>query len=280
MTHANISAGAGHGRKGRAPAWPDRILAASGVLWFAAAALGQWIFVYYVAAYYLPILTNAGLPGLATTHLPHGYVAGDRAGNLAIAAHLIIAIIIIGAGPLQLVPQLRGRFPAFHRAVGRLYILTAFVTSVAGLYLVWTRGTVGGMAGKIGISLDATLIFVFGAIALAFAVRRKIDRHRRWAMRLFMVVSAVWFFRIGLMFWFMTTGGAGVDTETFTGPFLSFLYFGQVAVPLLCLEVYFRARDSSSATSKLWTAALVFSATGVTAVGVFAATVGMWLPRL
>ena len=99
-------------------------------------------------------------------------------------------------------------------------------------------------------------------------------------MRLFMVVSAVWFFRIGMMFWFMTTGGIGIDVETFTGPFITFIYFGQMFVPLLFLEIYFRAQDSQSAVQKIASTLLVLFATGVTAIGSFAATMGMWLPRL
>ena len=70
-------------------------------------------------------------------------------------------------------------------------------------------------------------------------------------MRLFMVVSAVWFFRIGLMFWFLATGGIGIDTETFEGPFLTFMYFGQMFIPLLFLEIYFRAQDSEKAGPKI-----------------------------
>jgi hypothetical protein len=256
------------------------LLAASGVLWFLAAAVGQWLFVYYVAAYYSPRLFQNGLPGLADTTLPHGFVAGDLAGNLAIAFHVLVAIIIIGGGPLQLIPQIRNRFPAFHRYAGRLYMSTAVLTSIAGLYLVWTRGVLGGMAGHIAISLDAVLIMIFAATAIRFAMLRQIDRHRRWAMRLFMVVSAVWFFRIGLMFWFMTTGGIGIDPETFTGPFLTVMYFAQMALPLLVLELYFRAQDHDRAAPKLAAALLVLCATGVTAMGSFAATMGMWLPQL
>lgn len=260
--------------------WPDRILASTGVLWFIAAAAGQWIFVYYVAALYIPVLSIKGLPGLAETSLPEGFVAGDTVGNLAIAFHVLVAIIIIGGGPLQLIPQIRRRFPAFHRFVGRTYMTTAVATSFAGLYLVWTRGVVGGMAGHLAISLDAILIILFAAIAVRFAMARQIDRHRRWAMRLFMVVSAVWFFRIGVMFWFLATGGVGIDPETFTGPFITFLYFGQMFVPLLFLEIYFRAQDHQRAAPKIAAALLILLATGATAVGVFAATMGMWLPRI
>ena len=84
------------------PGWAGRILQFSGVIWFLFAAIGQWIFVYYVAAFYGPLLVSKGLPGLDESHLPDGYVPGDTIGNLAIALHILIAIIIIGGGPLQL----------------------------------------------------------------------------------------------------------------------------------------------------------------------------------
>jgi uncharacterized membrane protein len=249
-------------------------------MWFLAAALGQWIFTFYVAYQYVPALTQNGLPGLENTSLPDGYVPNDIIGNLAIAFHVLVAIVIIGSGPLQLMPQVRNRFPLFHRHVGRVYITLASITSIAGFYLVWARGVPGGMAGHFAISLDAVLILLFGGLAMYFAVKRQIDRHRRWAMRLFMAVSAVWFFRIGLMFWFMTTGGIGIDPKTFEGPFITFIYFGQMAVPLLVLESYFFAQSSRSAAVKSGIALLMMVAAGATMAGVFAASVGMWFPRL
>jgi hypothetical protein len=173
-------------------------------------------------------------------------VPGDILGNLSIIFHVLIAIFIIGSGPLQLTPGIRNRFPLFHRYVGRGYIALACITSIAGLYLVWTRGVPGGMQGHIGISLDAVLILIFSTLTITYAIRRQFVRHRIWAMRLFMVVSAVWFFRIGLMFWFLATGGAGIDPETFEGPFLTFMFFGQLVVPLLILEAYFYAQKTKS----------------------------------
>ena len=259
---------------------PERVLKYSGMAWFLAAALGQWIFVLYVAYYYIPELSLNGMAGLANTSLPDGYVPGDALGNVSIVFHVLVAIIIIGSGPLQLTPQVRNRFPIFHRYVGRAYIVLASITSIAGLYLVWTRSVPGGMAGHIAISLDAVLIIVFGGLAMKFAIKHQFDRHRKWAMRLFMVVSAVWFFRIGLMFWFMATGGVGVNPETFEGPFITFIYFGQMAVPLLILECYFWAQKSRSGVLKFSVAMLLAAGTVVTLVGTFAATLGMWFPRL
>ncbi len=38
-------------------------------------------------------------------------------------------------------------------------------------------------------------------MALRYALARNIDAHKRWAVRTFIVVSGVWFFRVGLMLW-------------------------------------------------------------------------------
>lgn len=129
------------------------------------------------------------------TKLTHGYVPGDLVGNLAVAAHLLLAVIVMLAGPLQLIPQVRAHMPVFHRWNGRTYLVAVLLTSIAGLYMLWVHGTVGGLVLAAGQSLDALLIIVFGIFALRAAVARDFVTHRRWALRLFMVVSAVWFFR-------------------------------------------------------------------------------------
>lgn len=249
--------------------------------WFLVILAGQWIFVAYIVAYFISGLLQGGLASLGDTHLPNGFIAGDTGGNIAVAAHLVFAVIIIGLGPLQLVPQVRARFPGFHRWNGRLYMAAVYLTSIVGLFMVWTRGTVGDMTQHIGISVDAVLIIVFATLALRFAIVRNIRKHRRWALRLFMVASAVWFYRVGLMGWLFANGGpVGIDMETFTGPFLNFLTFGQYLVPLAVLELYFAAQDRAGATGKYVMAGGLAVVTLVMAFGIFAATMGMWLPRM
>ncbi len=248
--------------------------------WFTVAAIGHWIFVAYILAVFYPPLAQHGLQGLEGLHLPSGFREGETLGNIAAASHVLLAAVIIGGGPLQLIPAVRSRFPTFHRWLGRSYLLAAVASAVGGLYMVWTRGTVGNMVNHLGISLDAVLILVFAAFAVRYAIARRITEHRRWAMRLFMAASAVWFFRVGLMAWAMLTGGAGIDWESFTGPFIYALGFAQYALPLAMLEWYFRLKAHPSAGGQL---AFVVTLTGLTAymaVGIFAATMGMWLPRM
>ena len=76
------------------------------------------------------------------------------------------------------------------------------------------------------------------------------------------------------------TGGIGIDWETFTGPFIYFLGFGQYLVPLIVLELYFRAQDRKEPTSQISVAITIVALTAFMGSGIFAATKGMWLPRL
>ncbi len=260
--------------------WSTRAFDAAVKAWYVVTATGHWIFLAYIVAVFYPPIAGAGLEGLRGLHLPSGFREGDTLGNIAAASHVLLAAIVIGGGPLQMLPALRNRFPAFHRALGRAYLLAAVVSAVGGLYMVWTRGTVGNMLGHVTISVDAVLILVFAAAAVRFAVARRITEHRRWALRLFMAASAVLFFRIGLMGWATLTGGIGIDFDSFTGPFLTVLGFAQFLLPLAMLEWYFHCQRHPNAAGRLAFTGVLALLTGYMAVGIFAATMGMWLPRM
>jgi tetratricopeptide (TPR) repeat protein len=189
-------------------------------------------------------------------------------------------VITVG-GPLQLIPQLRARVPTFHRWNGRIYLLTAFTTSIVALYLLWVRGTVGDVFQHVGSSLNAVLIMLCGAMALRYAVARDFKTHRRWALRLFLVVSGVWFFRVGLMLSFLVFKGPfGFDPNTFQGPFITFLTFAQYLLPLAVLELYLRTQDRAGAPRRIAMAAGLFVLAIAMGAGILGATTGMWLPKI
>ncbi|SDA57924.1 MULTISPECIES: hypothetical protein [unclassified Janthinobacterium] len=125
------------------------------------------------------------------------------------------------------------------------------------------------------------LVLVFAGLALKNVLRGDIAAHRRWALRLFLAVSGVWFFRVGLMFWLAVNGGpAGFDPDTFTGPALSFLAFAQYLLPLAVLEAYLRCRDGGGAAARWTVAALLALASLAMSAGIAVASMGMWLPRM
>ncbi len=254
-------------------------LDASVRLWFLVAALGQWIFAAYVAAFYGPLLVQGGLEALKKSPLANGFIPGDTVGNTAVAAHILLAVIIMGGGPVQLVPQIRARFPTFHRWLGRTYMLTAVTSAIAGLYLIWTRPLFGPLVNNIATSLDGVLIIVFAAVALRYAIARDIRTHRRWALRLFMVTSSVWFLRVGFQLWEFLTGGIGIDPKTFSGPFVTIWHFGQYLLPLAVLELYFRAREGASGQGRSAMAIGLFVLTILMGIGIFRVTMNNLLPR-
>jgi len=259
----------------------DVTLKAATRFWWAVLVIGQLVFAFTVASFYGMAALRGNSAAAWSQHFTHGYVPGDTLGNSAIVLHLVSAVIVILAGMLQFVPQIRNRFPAFHRWNGRLYILTAFTVSLAGLYMTWIRGSVGDLSQHIGISLMAVLIMVCAVMVLRYALARDFKTHRRWALRLYLVVSASLFIRAGLFLSLAVNRGPfGFDPSTFTGPFLTFIGYAQYLVPLAVLEMYFWIQDRPGAMRRIAMAAALFLVTLALTAGVFAVTAVSWIPSI
>ena len=255
-------------------------LRAAAAFWFGVTVLGQLLFAFYVAVFYGRAAAQGRLEDWNKV-LQVGYVPGDTVGNLVLALHLLFAVVVTAGGALQLVPQIRRTWPRFHRWNGRIYLLSAAVASVGGLIMIWTRKTGGDLSQDLAISINALLILGFAGMALRHALARRFDVHRRWALRLFLAVSGVWFFRIGLMFWIVANHGpVGFDPKTFTGPFLTFLSFAQYLVPLGVLQLYFHAQERRDPRGQLAMAGGLLLLTLAMMGGIAAAAAIMWLPHL
>lgn len=256
----------------------DTALKAAARFWFVVAVIGQLVFAFAVASFYGLTALRGDFHGWSR-FITHGYVPGDTMGNLAVLLHVASAVVVMLAGALQLVPGVRDRFPAFHRWNGRIYMLTAVILSVAGLYMTWIRGSVGDIFQHLGGSLGAVLIWLCAALALRYALARDFKTHRRWALRLFLVASSAWFFR--LMF-FLTLlvfkGPVGFDPATFQGPLLTYMSFAQYLLPLAVLEIYLRAQDRAGALRRMATAGFLFVITLAMGAGIFAVTMAVWVP--
>lgn len=270
-------------RPSTGPSWrpsSDKMLGAAASTWFGVAVAGQLVFVAYILAFYASSAV-VGNQEAWNKVLPNGHIRGDTIGNIAIAIHVLIAAIVTIGGPLQLIARLRAAFPVFHRWNGRVYLVTVVVASLTGLYAVWTRSANGSLWQQLTISINAVLILLMAWMTVREALARRLAEHRRWALRLFLVVSGSWFFRVMLMFWIAANGGpAGFDPKTFTGPALVAIGLLQYLLPLAVLEVYFMAKASQVPGVRIATAGLLFVLTGAMAVGITVATLGMWLPNM
>lgn len=246
-------------------------------LLFAVAVIGQLLFVAHIVSYYGSSIFTGDY-----THwnelLYNGLIEGDIIGNIALMVHLFLAAIITFGGPLQFIPIVRSKYPVFHRWNGRVYILTAILISLAGLYMVFMRGVIGGKITAMGNILNASLIITFALLTWRTAVSRDFTAHKRWAIRAFLAVSGVWFFRIGFGIWIaINFGSAPGSTEDLSGPFDIFLAFAHSLVPLAILELYFYAKKNSPKV-KYAMAYFLFVLSGLLAVGIFMAAMIFWMP--
>jgi uncharacterized membrane protein len=256
----------------------DTALKAAARFWFVVTVVGQLVFAFTIASFYA---LTALRGDYHKWNFTNGYVPGLSMGNTAVVMHVASAVIIMLAGAVQLVPQVRNRFPVFHRWNGRIYMLTAVTLSVAGLYMTWIRGSVGDLSVHLGSTLNAVLIWLCGGMALRYALARDFKTHRRWALRFFLVVSASWFFRIGFFLPFLVFKGPfGFDPTTFRGPFLTFMTFAQYLIPLAVLEMYLRAQDRPGALRRMATAGMLFVLTFVMGAGLFAVATAAWVPQV
>ena len=253
-------------------------LKAAARFWFVVAVIGQWVFAFAVASFYGLTALRGDYHGWGK-FITHGHVTGDTAGNFAVAMHIASAVVVMFAGALQLVPQVRNRFPVFHRWNGRIYMLAAVGISVAGLYMTWIRGSIGDLSQNLGSTLSAVVIWLCAGMALRYAIARDFRTHRRWALRLFLVASAAYFYRIAFFLTLLIfKGPVGFDPVTFTGPFPTIMSFAQFLFPLAVLEIYLRAQDHGGALRRMATAGLLSVLTLAMVGGLFAVTMAVWVP--
>jgi len=256
----------------------DTALKAATRSWFVVTLLSQLMFGFAVATFYGLTALRGDYHGWNFTH---GFVPGITKGNWSVVMHVSTAAVIMLSGAVQLIPQVRSRFPLFHRWNGRIYMLSAVALSGAGLYMHWVRGSVGDLPQHLGGTLNAVLIWAFAGLALRYAMARDFRTHRRWALRLFLVVSASWFFRLGFFLILMIyRRPVGFDPATFAGPLPTFMSFSQYLIPLAILEIYFWAQDRPGALRRLATAGLLFVCTLGMVAGTFAVTMAIWVPQV
>ena len=258
----------------------DTALKTSARFWFAAAVIGQFAFAFTVASFYGLTAARGDLMAWNRV-LFHGYVAGQTMSNSALVGHILFATVISLAGALQLIPPIRARFPVFHRWNGRLFLLAAFSQAITGLYLSVARGGLPFSMVQYGaLWIGAVLIIACAAMALRYALARDFKTHRRWALRLFLVASGSWFFRVGFSLTLLLLGPIGFDPTTFRGPVPNFWAFAEYLLPLSVLEIYLRAQDRPGTLRRMATAGLVFVLTLAMGAGIFAVAATQWAPNV
>lgn len=253
------------------------VLQHSAQMWFVTVCFGQWWFVAYLLLHYIVPSLRGGPAAWEGHHLATGFVSGDTWGNLAVAAHIYLAAPSIIAGQWQMIPVLRSRFPRLHRMIGYLYLSATVTLASTGFWMVWVRGNPqAGLIEHLGTTTGGILLLVFASLALSAARQRRFAAHHRWAVRLFLTASGVWFIRVAYGWWFLAGGG---EPGTFR-VFSAVVSYAQYLLPLAGFERYLWAKNHDLPMPKLAAAALIAATTLLMIVGIHQAALRLWLPRL
>ena len=209
------------------------------VSWASAAVFGLYILAFYIGAISAGHLDqwNSNLAGL--------YDKQHLAAMLAMTAHFATGAVILLLGPIQLIGQVRRRWPAVHRWLGRVYVFTAGVAGAGGLVFIASKGTIGGVQMNIGFAGYGVLIVLAAVETYRHARSLRFQKHRAWAIRLFALAIGSWLYRMDYGLWLTAAHGIG-HTHAFRGPFdvvMSFFFY----LPNLALaELFLRTRRMPS----------------------------------
>lgn len=246
--------------------------------WFVAALAGQWAFAIYILCVYVtPWFTNIDIGEVTPTQ---GYHTANSFDYAMFFAHIVPAAYLSLFGAMQLIPSLRKKYPNLHRWNGRIFFTLGISGALTGLYLQWGVGLRLSDIGALGITLNGILIPIAIFFAWKHAINRRMQDHMRWAIHSFILVNAVWSFRLYLMGWYMINQGPLGNSPTVDGPTDIALSFACYLLPMLFAEIYFWLKKQKD-TKRIWTGAM-FLLTGalITLIGVVAATMMMWFPRI
>jgi hypothetical protein len=124
-------------------------------------------------------------------------------------------------------------------------MLAALAAAIGGAVLTWLRHTAeSSLVNDIGITGNALAILLCAFFAWRAGMERKFTIHQVWATRLFLVVSGVWFLRVGMVAWGLIGQVWGIAA------FFDVWVFSAYLVPLAVYELYRHAKQAGHAAER------------------------------
>ncbi len=244
------------------------------IVWISSGLFGLYILAFYAAAAY------QGKMNRWNEVLPELYGPSSGTANAGIGLHFAAGGIILILGSIQLIDAIRNRYPAFHRWVGRVYILASVFAGLGGLSFILIKGTIGGTMMDIGFGLYGILMLLCATETYRHARARRIELHRAWALRLYALAIGSWLYRMDYGFWILLTDGWG-HQDHFSGPFDKVMAFFFYLPNLLVAEIFIqKIKSKTSLAFNLVAALLLLAVNGFLLLGTYFFTKHYWGPAI
>ena len=104
---------------------------------------------------------------------------------LPVVLHIVSATVFAALGPLQFAAGFRRRWPAWHRAAGRLLVGCGLLVALSGLWMTLFYAPPDGSGHLLYASriVFGSAMVVSVVLGLAAILRRDVQRHRVWMSR-------------------------------------------------------------------------------------------------
>ncbi len=129
------------------------------------------------------------------------------AAPVPIVIHITGASLFLVLGAFQFLPNLRSRFPRWHRVAGRVTLVAGLCAAFAGLWMTATYPAMDNpdflyvLRMFIGTAWASSLILAFLAVR-----RRDITRHKEWMIRAYALGAGAGTTVIIFGLWYLATG--------------------------------------------------------------------------
>jgi uncharacterized membrane protein len=162
-------------------------------------------------AWWLVMLLAVPIVGYALAYVivgaplyPPNLSASFLARPWGINPHALFGSLALGLGILQFNRWLILRHRPWHRALGTVYVVSAMVVGLAGVYM--SVYSFGGMVTHLGFGALGVLLLWTTTKAYAAARARAIAAHRRWMLRSYALIFGAVTLRIELPLLIMAFG--------------------------------------------------------------------------
>lgn len=208
------------------------------------------------------------------------YDPGRPVATAGIGLHFATGGVILALGFVQLIARVRRKAPALHRWIGRVYVTAALLAGLGGLGFIFAKGTIGGRHMDLGFGLYGLLTVGAAIQTWRYAVKRRLEVHRAWALRLFALAIGSWLYRMDYGFWMILAHGVG-HTRAFSGPFDVVMSFFFYLPNLLVAEAFIRARRPRAHPALQWaTAGAMVGVIGFLLIGTYYFAKVYWVPAI
>lgn len=146
------------------------------------------IIIGIVSIYYLIM---RAFPFLIVTKDIYGPYYFPRA--VWIWPHVLGGIIVMVLGPFQFIPIIQTKYPRSHRMMGYIFLMGVLVSSLTLVFLITTSSS--SLVIDVGLGLGGFVWLVTAYLAYIAIKNRKIEQHKEWMIRCYMITLAFVLFR-------------------------------------------------------------------------------------